>query len=78
MGLSVAAATNLMVPAGTTIAQICVEGAGVRYRDDGIAPTALLGIPVAAGSCFSYSGIMTQIQFVAQSGAPTIDVSFYK
>lgn len=32
---SLAAATGLTVPPGTAIAEICVETAGVRYRDDG-------------------------------------------
>jgi hypothetical protein len=75
--LSVATATNLMPPTGATIAQICVETAPVRYRDDGIAPTASVGIPLAAGWCGPYAGPLSAIQFIAQSGSPTIDVSFY-
>ena len=78
MGLAVASATGLSAPGGATIAQICVENAGVRYRDDGAAPTASVGIPAAAGSCFSYSGPLSVIQFIAQSGSPTLDVSYYK
>jgi len=75
--LSVATATNLTPSAGATIAQICVETAPVRYRDDGIAPTAATGIPVSAGACWSYAGPLGAIQFIAQSGSPTIDVSYY-
>jgi len=75
--LTVATATNLMPPTGATIAQICVETAPVRYRDDGIAPTALVGIPLAAGWCGPYAGPLSAIQFIAQSGSPTIDVSYY-
>lgn len=77
-GLTVATATNLTPPAGATIAQISVETAGVRYRDDGIAPTATVGMPVAAGTSFQYAGPLTAIQFIAQSGSPTIDVLYYK
>jgi len=76
--LSVATAANLTAPAGASIAWICVEGASVRYRDDGIAPTASVGIPAAAGSCWAYGGPLSAIQFIAQSGSPTIDVSYYK
>jgi hypothetical protein len=78
MGLPVLALTTLSVPQGATIAQICVETSGVRYRDDGTAPTAASGQPVAAGACFSYAGSLSSLQFVAQSGSPTIDVSYYK
>ncbi len=75
--LSVATATNLTPPTGATIAQICVETAPVRYRDDGIAPTASVGIPLAAGWCGPYAGPLSAIQLIAQSGSPTIDVSYY-
>ena len=78
MGLSVAGATGLTAPSGATIAQICVENANVRYRDDGTAPTASSGMPVAAGACFAYSGPLSVVQFIAQSGSPILDVSYYK
>jgi hypothetical protein len=76
--LSVATPTNLTPPAGATIAQISVEGAGVRYRDDETAPTATVGMPVAAGTSFQYAGPLTAIQFIAQSGSPTIAVLYNK
>ena len=78
MGLSVVSATGLTAPGGATIAQICVENANVRYRDDGTAPTASSGMPVTAGSCFAYSGPLSVVQFIAQAGSPILDVSFYK
>lgn len=78
MALAVGANTTLAVPAGATLAEICVEGANVRYRDDGSAASASLGIPISAGSCFPYSGPLASLSFAAQSGSPTIDVSYYK
>lgn len=71
------------VPLGATIAEICVETAGVRYRDDGVAPTTSVGIPVEPSAtsplCYAYAIIpMTAVQFIAISGSPVIDVSFYK
>ena len=59
---SMSAATFLTLPSApppsgpAKIAEICAEAQGVRYRDDGTAPTASIGIPVAAGTCFQYSG----------------------
>jgi hypothetical protein len=77
-GTTVASATNLTVPAGATIAEICVETNAVRYRDDGTAPTSTIGIPVASGTCFQYAGNLLAIQFIAQTGSPTIDAEYYK
>ena len=77
--LSVTTATALTPPAGSTIAEICTEAAAVRYRDDGTAPTASTGMPVAAGGCFQYAGPLAAIQFIAQTASSTtIDVSYYK
>ncbi len=76
--LTVASATALTVPAGSEIAEICVETAGVRYTDDGTTPTSSTGIPVSSGTCFQYGGPLNKIKFIAQSGSPTINVSYYK
>lgn len=78
MALAVGTNTTLAVPAGATLAEICIEGGSVRYRDDGTAATATLGIPVAAGACFSYAGPLAALSFTAQSGSPTLDVSYYR
>jgi hypothetical protein len=143
---TLASATGLTVPPGTAIAEICVETAGVRYRDDGAqffgsisgttltvktvtlgtiavgqvigdrignvsagtkitggsglswtvnnsqttaneiifagtAPTASVGIPAVASSsapfCFQYGGPLSVVQFIAISGSPTMDISYY-
>lgn len=76
--LTVSTATSLTVPAGAAIAEICVETAAVRYRDDGTAPTSSTGIPVTSGTCFQYGGPLNKVQFIAQTGSPTLDVSYYK
>lgn len=73
-----AAAKALIVPAGALAAQITVSGANVRYRDDGVAPTATVGMPVFQATSWLYSGPLTAIQFIAQSGNATLDVSYYR
>ena len=78
MGLAVGTNTTLTVPTGATVAEICVETAAVRYRDDGTAATSSLGIPVSVGSCFAYSGPLSALSFTAQSGSPTLDISYYR
>jgi hypothetical protein len=73
------------VPNNATIAEICVETAGVRYRDDpgGTAPTSSVGIPVipvSGGSvCYAYAiAPLTQARFIAVSGSPVMNISFYR
>lgn len=73
---TLASATGLTVPALATIAQICVETAPVRYRDDGVAPTATVGMLWPVG-CNPYAGPLKNVQFIAASGSPTMDVSYY-
>lgn len=75
---SLASATGLVPPASATIAEVTVEGAGIRYRDDGTAPTASVGVPVATGNSFQYAGDLTAIQFIQQTSGAIINVSYYK
>ena len=78
-GLSTdSAATALTVPSGTAYAHICVEGQAVRYRDDGVAPTATVGMPIAAGACIDYVGPFAAIRFISQTSGATIDVAYYR
>lgn len=81
--LTTANCSSGAVPNGAIIAEICVETAGVRYRDDGTAPTASVGIPVVptatAPQCYAYAIIsLGAVQFIAISGSPVVNVSFYK
>lgn len=74
--LSIASSTALTPPSGSLAAEICVETAAARYTDDGTTPTSSIGIPVPAGSCFQYAGLLSAFKIIG-SGA-TIDVSYYK
>jgi hypothetical protein len=76
--VNINSATTLTVPAGTGIAEICIETQAARYRDDGGVPTTSSGVPVAAGSCFQYAGPLNKIQFIGQTTGATMDVSYYK
>lgn len=75
---SIAAASHLSPPKGATLMQIAVSSAGIRYRDDGVAPTAAIGYPIASGATFTYSGPLSAIQMIAQTGSPVLDVLYYK
>lgn len=72
-------ASNLTVPAGATMAVMRVETANARWRDDGTAPTTSAGMPMDSTDTvpFEYWGTLAAIQFIAQSGSPVLNVSYY-
>lgn len=84
--VGLAASTALTVPtvskdglAGTpTQAVIVAEGAAVRWRDDGVAPTAAIGMPLAIGATLVYDGDLNKIRFIQQAATATLNVSYYK
>ena len=75
---TLSAAEGLTVPSGASNAVIAVSGAAVRWRSDGVAPTASLGMPVAAGETLVVGGpLMSTIQFIEQSGTAELDVTYF-
>jgi hypothetical protein len=74
-GLS--ASTALTVPTGATLALIVAESQNVRWRDDGTAPTAAVGMPLAIGVSLSYDGDLKAIRFIEVLASATLNVSYY-
>jgi hypothetical protein len=82
---SLGSSTGLTVPQRTTdglsakpaIAIIVAETAAVRWRDDGVAPTAAVGMPLAVGSMLQYDGDISAIRFIEQSAGAKLNVSYY-
>ena len=82
---SLSTATRLTVPttdanglaARPAIAIIVPETQAVRWRDDGVAPTATVGMPLAVGVTLQYDGDLTQIQFFEQTAGAKLNVSYY-
>lgn len=64
-------------PANANAALITVETASARWRDDGTAPTASVGQLLGSGSAVYYQGDLTQLNFIAVSGSPVLDINFY-
>jgi len=72
-------AAPLTVPAGAKFVYITVESDNVRYRDDGTAPTATVGMSLQTGTQnFLYAGNISALQFISTTGTATLDVSYYK
>lgn len=82
---SLTAAAGLTVPTVTpeglngkpVFALIISEGAPVRWRDDGVAPTATVGMPLAVGVPLQYDGDLNKIKFIQQSATAKINISYY-
>jgi hypothetical protein len=62
---------------GPSIALITPEAQAVRWRDDGVAPTATVGMPLAVGVTLQYDGDLTQIRFFEQAGGAKLNISYY-
>lgn len=60
-----------------SIALIVAESTAVRWRDDGVAPTATVGMPLATGVTLQYDGDLTAIQFIEQTASSKINVTYY-
>ncbi len=50
--------------------------AAIAWRDDGPAPTAIIGILVAANEQIIYNGNLGAFQFIGSAG--NMNVSYYK
>jgi len=74
---SLSSSTALTVPAGATMALIVPETQNVRWRDDGVAPTASVGMLVVANSSMSYDGDLKAIRFIAATSGAILNVSYY-
>lgn len=82
---ALSSATSLTVPVTDvnglscrpSIAIITPETQAVRWRDDGVAPTASVGMPLAANVTLQYDGDLTKIQFFEQSASAKLNISYY-
>lgn len=73
-------ASGITIPSGVnpTRCLITVETANVRFRDDGTAPTTLLGMIIQKDSQpFSYEGDLSAIKFISVSSSSIVEVALY-
>jgi len=64
-------------PAGAILALIQAESKDVRWRDDGTAPTALIGMLLSAGSTMEYDGNLSAIQFIETAVSAKLNITYY-
>ena len=75
-GLS--AAKGLTVPPGATFALVSPETQAVRWRDDGTAPTATVGMPLAVNLPPVPLANLAALQFIEQTASAVLNVSYYR
>lgn len=74
---SLASAVGLTVPAGAQYARIQSTTQAVRWRDDGTAPTASVGMHLATNTDLWYDGNLSAIQFIQEAASAVLNVSYY-
>jgi hypothetical protein len=74
---SLSASTALTIPAGAKRAIIQAETQDVRWRDDGTAPTASVGMVISAGDRLAYTGSLPAIRFIEATASAKLNVSYY-
>jgi hypothetical protein len=76
---TLAAATPLTVPLGANVAIIKATVASVSWRDDGVAPTAAIGVQMLiTDPPLEYSGFLGALQFILAGAGATLSVSYYQ
>lgn len=74
---SLASATTLTVPAGTSVALIQAEAQDVRWRDDGTNPTATVGMILSAGQTLLYDAAdLAIIAFIQTAASAKVNVTY--
>jgi hypothetical protein len=69
--------TALTVPEGAKRAIIQAETQNVRWRDDGTAPTASVGMLIASGASISYVGDLKTFRVIEATASAKLNVSYY-
>lgn len=79
-----ASLTSGGIPSNANMVVLQAEVANVRYRDDGGAPTTAIGMFIIGSATattadrIAYMGTLTALQFIAASGSPLLDATFYR
>lgn len=71
------AAVGLTPAADAVYAIIQAEVDILRYRDDGVNPTASVGMMLYPGGSFTYNGDLTAIKFIQVNSGGILNVLYY-
>lgn len=65
------------IPAGTVYFIMQTEAQAVRWRDDGVAPTAAIGYPLAVGVELVYTGQIDAFRIIQIAASAVVNVCYY-
>lgn len=65
------------IPQNARFALIQCTGQDVRWRDDGTAPTASVGMMLTVGTSLIYNGDLKAIRFIQTSATALLNYAFY-
>ena len=54
-----------------------VSGQAVRWRDDGTAPTATVGMTIPVGGELRFDGDLSKVKFIEAAAGAVMDVTIY-
>jgi hypothetical protein len=69
---------SLTVPSGANYAIITAKTKGVRFRADGVNPSAGVGQPLEAGQTLEYDADLSAIKFIEQAASAELNVAYFK
>lgn len=72
-----AASTALTVPATASIALIQAEAGDARWRDDGVAPTAAVGMLLFDGAELMYNGDLSAVRLIKVTAGTKVNISYW-
>lgn len=49
----------------------------VRWRDDGVAPTASRGGRIVVGGKLNYDGVLSALRFIREADGSILDINYY-
>lgn len=68
---------GMTVPVGAVLAVVRAESVGVRYRDDGVDPSADDGMPLSEGETIQFYGSLEAIRFAQRASGAILDILYY-
>ena len=74
----ISSSTPLTVPSGAMACLIQAEAQDIRWRDDGVAPTASIGMKLTAGGDFYYTGDLSAVRVIQTTAGSIVNVSYYR
>lgn len=78
LAAAVDAGVNLTPPAGAVYAVLTAEAQAIRYRDDGVNPSATVGMPVAVGVTVQLEGgNLAAYRVISQALGAIVNVTYY-